>query len=102
MIIEKLLLLIICLTILGIFLGWGIIRVSKNESLLNKRFDDLELKAKNAETLEEIKAALEKLIELDNDSWHKLHGSRLTVIKTILQLKYNSIAAKKIQFDFDL
>ena len=92
----------ICIILLGILLGWLIIRVSKNETILNKRLEELEKKAKGAKTIEELEEASNELISLNNDCWYELHGTRLTIIKTIIQLKLDNYYAKKSQFNFDL
>lgn len=90
------------LILVAILLGWLIIRVSKSETILNKRLEELEKKAKTAKTIEELENASNELIELSNDCWHELHGTRLTIIKTIIQLKLDNYYTKKTQFDFDL
>ncbi len=92
----------IALVLFSILLGWLIIRVSKSESNLNMRLNDLEKRAKSAKTIEELELLRDDVVALEKESWHKLHGTQLDMIKTTIKVKHELYHAKKNEFNFDI
>ena len=100
--IEDISLLGTALILISILLGWLIIRVSESESNLNKRLDDLEKRAKLAKTIEELELLRDDVIALEKETWHKLHGTQLNMIKTTIKVKHELYQAKRNEFNFDI
>lgn len=99
--IIKLILGAILIILLSISLGWFIISVSKIEAKLNNRIDDLEKKAKLAESLSELEELNIEYLKLLSLCWHTIHCTRLSIINSLIQLKLNNINTKKSEFKFD-
>ena len=99
---EEISLLWLGLILLGILLGWFIVKVTKSECSLNKRLEELENKANSAKSIEELENTSTELLELSNICFHDHHCTQLSMIKTIIQIKLDNYYAKKTQIEFDL
>jgi hypothetical protein len=85
---EKIIFIIIVLVGL-IFLAFWYLIVSTVK--LSKRLDDVEYEANEAETITELETAWDNLKKVNKDCWHRTFGTRVTIIKTIIDTKYKML-----------
>lgn len=62
---------------------------------LNKKLDDVKYEADEAETVEELEIVWDKLKEVNKECWHRTFGTRVMIIKTIIDTKYKMLSNGK-------
>lgn len=73
-----------------IFLAfYSLYRLMNTVAKLHIKLDELEKEAKDAKTTAEVVATFEKLKVISADCWHQSLYSKISVIKAILDTKYN-------------
>jgi hypothetical protein len=80
---------ILVIIIVGIVWSmWGLMTFAQK---IHNKLDTLEEKTKAAKTSDELETLWNELKEVSKDCWHKTLSSRVVVIKTILETKYETL-----------
>lgn len=81
-------LIIISVFTVSFYLLW---KIMKSTVSTHEKLNILRDKAKLAKTKEELETLWEELKEVSKECWHKSFSSKLTEVKTIIEIKYGMI-----------